>query len=84
MSVPNDAERLCDSSLEPWTHCIREAYIGKRGDGTCNHSYKCNSYEFYPERQIQSQLLYEYTVNYENKKRKPFLVHLQGLEPWTH
>ena len=56
VSVSNDAKRLCDLTLEPWTHCIREAYIGKRGDGTCNQNYKRNQHHHHPERQIQSQL----------------------------
>ena len=35
-SVPSDAQRLCDLTLEPWTHCIRTAYIGWRGDDIFN------------------------------------------------
>ena len=27
-SVSSDAQRLCDLTLEPWTYCIRAAYIG--------------------------------------------------------
>ena len=66
-SGTGDSENICRffqscahlATVEPWTHRICAAYIGWRGDDTYNKYCKCNYSKRYPERQIQSRLLYQ-------------------------
>ena len=77
--------------LQTQAHCIPRSGILPFGDQTHGGttSGKCTKHK--PKWQIQSRSQASVTLNLESRTRVPenkktikSLVHLQGLEPWTH